>query len=213
MAYSPIAVKRGNLKTGVAYAQARKPSTNPSLTLVGPRLSPLAVTASLKLGSAAVRQMIARSIGRVSVVNPPDLLGRLNRGYVQVDDDRFLPASHEYAFERLIGAGVDLLVRHVRRDVDEVAGSGVSGELEMIAPTYASAAFDDVDDAFKLAVMMRSGFGVGMDGDSARPQFTRAGSCVSDRSSAIHSGCLRRVRVELARVNDANSVMFPVLHL
>jgi len=144
------------------------------------------------------------------VVDPPDLFGRLDGRNVEVDDDRFLPASHEDAFERLIGAGVDLLVRNVRRDVDEVAGSGFSGELEMIAPTQTRFAFDDVDDAFKLAVMMSPGLGVGMDGDRARPELRGPSSRVSDRSSAIHSGRLRRVSVEVVCMNNPHAVMLPI---
>jgi hypothetical protein len=144
------------------------------------------------------------------VVDPPDLLGRLYGRDVEVDDDRFLPASHKDAFERLIGAGVDLLVRNVRRDVNEVAGAGFSGELEMIAPSHASAAFDHVDDAFKLAVVVRSSLSVGMDADRARPKFRGPGSCVSDRRSAIHARRLSGVRIELARMNDAYALMLPI---
>ena len=101
-------------------------------------------------------------------------------------------------------------MRNVRRDIDEVAGTGFSGELEMITPTHSSAAVDDVDDALEFAVMMRSGLGVWMDSDRARPELARAGSRVSYRGGAIHAWRLRCVRVEFTRVNDANSVMLPV---
>ena len=144
------------------------------------------------------------------IVDPTHFFGRLDRRNLEVHHDGLLAASHKDTFERLISAGVDLLVRNVRRDIDEVGGSGFSGELEMIAPTHASAAFDDVDDALELAVMMRPGFGVGMDGDRARPEFRGPSSRVSDGSSAIHSRRLRRVRIEFTRVNNANSVMFPI---
>src|SRR5205809_2399863 len=89
------------------------------------------------------------SISPMHVVDPTHFFGRLDRRNLKVHYDGFLTASHEYAFERLVSAGVDLLVRNVGRDIDEVAGSCFSGELEMIAPTHSSAAFDDVDDALE----------------------------------------------------------------
>jgi hypothetical protein len=144
------------------------------------------------------------------IVDPTHFFGRLDGRNLEVHHDGLLAASHKDAFERLISPSVDLLVRNVGRDIDEVAGAGFSGELEMIAPTHSSAALDDVDDALEVAVMMRPGLGVGMDGDRARPEFRGPSSRVSDGSSAIHAGRLRRVRIEFTRVNDANSVMLPI---
>ena len=144
------------------------------------------------------------------IVDPTHFFGRLDRRNLEVHHDGFLAASHKDTFERLISVGVDLLVRNLGRDIDEVAGAGFSDKLETVAPTHASAAFDNVDDTLELAVMMRPGFGVGMDGYRARPEFQRPGSRVSDGSSAIHAGRLRRVRIEFTCVNDTNSVMLPI---
>src|SRR5258708_3102122 len=101
---------------------------------------------------------------RMSVdrIDPVDGLRLLDRGDVEIDDDRFLVAAHEDAFERLRGAGVDLLRRHVRRHVDEIARPRLGDEVEPIAPAQASAPLDDVDDAFQRAVMMRPGLGIGV---------------------------------------------------
>lgn len=124
---------------------------------------------SFNQGDFAIRVNLIGSISLMCIVDPSHLFRRLDCRNVEVDDDGFLAASHENAFERLVGAGVDLLVRNVRRNVDEVAGSGFGGELELIAPTHASAAFDDIDDAFNLAVMMSSSLGVWMYGDGSGP--------------------------------------------
>ena len=144
------------------------------------------------------------------IVDPSDLFRRLARRDVEVYYDRFLSASHEHAFERLIGAGVDFLMRNKRRDVDEVADAGFSGELQPITPTHASLALDDIDHAFKLAVMMRPRFRVGMNAYSAGPELRSARSSMSDRRRPIHSRSLRRVSVEFAGVNDTNPVKFPI---
>ena len=38
-------------------------------------------------------------------------------------------AAYQHALQRLVGAGVDLLMRHVGRHEDEVAGAGLGHEL------------------------------------------------------------------------------------
>jgi hypothetical protein len=144
------------------------------------------------------------------IVDPSDLFRRLDGSYVEVHHDRFLSAPHDHALEGLIGAGVDLLMRHVRRYIDKVTGTGFSGELELIAPTHASAARDDVDDAFKVTVMMCSGLGIWVDPDRASPELRGARPRVSDRRRAIHPGRLRGVSIELVRANDANPVTLPI---
>ena len=109
---------------------------------------------------------VGMSVDRVDPVNRFRLLHRFD---VEIDDDGFLVAAHEDAFERLVGAGVDLLMRHVRRDEDEIARPCLGEEFEMVAPAHAGAPLDDVDDAFERAVMMRAGLGVGMDADRPGP--------------------------------------------
>ena len=144
------------------------------------------------------------------VVDPSNFFWRLGGWNVEVDNDRFLSASHERAFKRLIGAGVDLLMRNKRWDVDEVALAGFSGELQPITPTHASLALDDIDHALKLAMVMRSRLCVGMNAYSTGPELRSARSRVSYCGRAIHPGSLRSVRVEFAGVNDPNSVVFPI---
>src|ERR687891_1374989 len=60
----------------------------------------------------------------------PDLLGRLGGLDLEIDHHRLLVAAHQHAFERLVGARVDLLVRHEGRHEDEVAGIGLGDILQ-----------------------------------------------------------------------------------
>lgn len=151
-----------------------------------------------------------RLFGGMHVVDPAHFFRRLGRGDVEIEDDRFLSASHEHTFERFIDACVDLLMRNERRDVDEVAGPRFSGELQSISPAHARFALYDIDYTFELAVMMRAGFGVRMNADRAGPKLRSAGSSVSDCRGSVHAGSLRSVRVELAGAHDANAVKLPV---
>src|SRR5262249_43199893 len=76
----------------------------------------------------------------VERIDPAHLLGRLGGREVEVHDHRLLARAHDDALQLLAGRGVDLLVRHERRDVDEVAGAGLGDELEPLAPAHAGAA-------------------------------------------------------------------------
>ena len=53
-------------------------------------------------------------------------------GYVEVHDDRLLTRAAEHAGQRLGVGRVDLLVRHVRRDVDEIARTRLGDEFELL---------------------------------------------------------------------------------
>lgn len=55
--------------------------------------------------------------------DPAHLFRRFDSGDIQVDDDRVLPASDDHALQRLVRAGVDLLMGHKRRHIDEAPGS------------------------------------------------------------------------------------------
>jgi hypothetical protein len=51
--------------------------------------------------------------------------GRFGAFNVQVDDDRLLAASNHHGLDGFVGPGVQLLVRHKRRYVNEVSRSGL----------------------------------------------------------------------------------------
>ena len=79
------------------------------------------------------------------------------------------PASRQYTVALQIFARIDLLVRHVRWHVDEIAGPGLGEELQPLAPTQARDALDDADDAFEVAMVVRLCLGVRIDRHGARP--------------------------------------------
>src|SRR3954447_1732331 len=147
----------------------------------------------------------------MNVVYPVHLLWVwLDLGKIEIDHDRLLTAAYDDAGERVVGAGIDLLVRHVRRDVDEVAGTRLGRELEALAPPHPRLAADHVDHTFDRAVMMRTGLGVRVYYDGSRPELLRACASRCDRGGAIHSRRLRCVRVELVATHHTHSVQSPV---
>src|SRR5262245_33954197 len=99
----------------------------------------------------------------VDRVDPGDVFGFLDSLDVEIDDHSFVVAADHDAFERLIAVRIDLLMRHERRHIDEIAWTSGRGELERLAPTHARAAANDIDHALELAVMMRAGLRVWLD--------------------------------------------------
>src|SRR5262249_15205499 len=158
------------------------------------------------LGRAGMAVRTLPPVDRVDPRNVLRLLGRLN---VEVDDDGLVVAAHQHAFERLVRARVDLLVRHVRRHEDEVTRAGLGGEFEPIAPPHPRFAAHDVDHAFQRAVVMRAGLRVGMDADGPGPELLGTGAREIDRGLAVHAWRLRRIRVERMAGDDAHAIMFP----
>ena len=146
-------------------------------------------------------------------VDPQHRLRLFHRLDVEIDRDRLAVAAHQHAFQHLVTAGIDLLMRHIGRDENEIAGIGFRHELQMLAPAHPRLAFHHIDDALEVAVMMRAGFGVGFDGHGAGPQFLRADPGEIDRGLAIHPGGRGYVGIELVAGNNADAIVLPALRV
>src|SRR5215472_12388058 len=151
-----------------------------------------------------------KSGSAVDWIDPANLFRPLDRLDVEIDDDRLVVAAHQYAFERLVGRGIDLLVRHIRRHEDEIAGAGFGDVFEPLAPAHPRPPLEDINDALEMAVMMRAGLCIWVDLDRAGPDLLRADSREIDCRGAIHSGGLRGIRVELVARDHLDPVGFPI---
>ena len=58
---------------------------------------------------------------------------RIGSRNIKVDDDGFLAAAYHHGFHRFVAAGIQFLVWHVRRHIDEVARPGFVDEFEPFA--------------------------------------------------------------------------------
>jgi hypothetical protein len=101
-------------------------------------------------------------------------------------------------------------MRHIGWDIDEVACSGFTAEFEMVSPSHASSAANDVKDCLQFARVMRSGLGIRLDYDRAGPQFARACSGVCNCGGPCYTRSLGRVGVQVACWNDSDAVVLPV---
>ena len=76
------------------------------------------------------------------------LLPRLRGFDVKIDHDWILTASYDDSFTGFVVTSVDLLVGHVRGNIDEIARSGFTAEFQAISPSHASPAANDEEDCF-----------------------------------------------------------------
>src|SRR5262249_34966389 len=146
-------------------------------------------------------------------VDPQDRLRFLYRLNIEIDRDGFAITAHQDAFQDLIRTGVDFLMRHVRRDKNEIAGIGLGGKFQPLAPSHPRFAAHDVNYAFQMAMMMSPGLRVRLDRYRAGPQLFGAGASEVDRCFAIHSRSRRHVGIELIARYDANAIVLPALRV
>lgn len=145
-------------------------------------------------------------------INPLDTLRILDGHYIRQVHRNGLPvASHQHTLQLLVLFGIDLLVRHVWRNVDEIPGPGFRNELEVLTPPQPRLALDNVDDTLEVTVVVGSRFGVGVDLDRAGPQMLRAHAGHVDGRSTVHSRCARSVGVQAVCRNDANTGLAPAI--
>src|SRR5665213_2844801 len=179
----------------------------PTCSTIGSRLAP---EESRAAPDSAAFLPISVRLGRgMDVVHPEYFLGLLDCGDVEVHHHRLLAAAQQHAFEHLVFARVDLLVRHEGRDPDEIPGPRLGGELERLAPAHARLAAHDEDDTLHRAVVVGAGLGVGQDVYRPRPDLLRAHAREVDRRGARHALGLRHVGVEVVAMHDAHAVVLP----
>src|ERR1700722_128170 len=110
-------------------------------------------------------------VRRMQVVDPLDRFRiGFNAGQVEIDHDWLLAAAHQYAGQRRLVAGVDLLVRDKGRHVDEIAPTGFGHKLEPVAPAHAGAPTDNVVDTRHGPMVIRRVLYLEVDDDGSSPQ-------------------------------------------
>ena len=139
-------------------------------------------------------------------------VAQFGAGDIEVHNDGFLTAADDHGLDGHICAGVHFLVRNVRRDVDKIAGTGLRNVFQLLAPAESRASTDNVQDSFKLPMMMGPAGDRGSNHYRSRPQLAGARPRVCDGCRTRHPGRLRRIRVQFASAHNANAVFFPVGH-
>jgi hypothetical protein len=96
-------------------------------------------------------------------------------GWDNIHGHRFIVAADHHAFERLIGARIDFLMRHIGRYEDKIAGDHLRRKIPAPRPLASGLALHDIDHAFQFAMMMASAFASGLM-HGAGPNLPCAGS-------------------------------------
>jgi hypothetical protein len=102
---------------------------------------------------------------------------------VEIDPDPFVIAAHGYDIERLAWIEVLLLMRDVRRKIDEVTGADAPCKFKPLSPANLSATFHDIDRNLGVAVMMYPPSSQPAVTRSSQARYCSIGSGEIDRSS------------------------------
>ena len=137
-------------------------------------------------------------------------LRALNR---QVHDDWILPAADDNGFHRSIRPRVHLLMRNVRRHVDEVPGAGLCNEFQLIAPPESSMSSHDVEDCLQFAMVVWPRGDLGLYDYRTRPEFLCTSTCIRDGGRPRHARRLRRVVVEFPGADHPYTLLLPIRHV
>jgi aminopeptidase N len=105
---------------------------------------------------------------------------------------------------------VDLLMGHIGRNIDKVAGTRFITEFQIVTPTHAGAPPDNVEHGFQFAMMMRTRLRIRLNNNGSSPELTRTGAGVSDGRGARHAGGLRRIGIQFAGTHNLDAVLFPI---
>jgi hypothetical protein len=147
----------------------------------------------------------------MDVICPIDFFRWLGRLDVQIDNDRFLAAPDKNAAKRLFSVRIDLLMRNERRNIDEIARTGLRYELKIFSPAHSRPPAYNVNNAFQVPMMMRARFRIGSNCYGSGPKLFGAGSRIRDCRGPIHTGCLGRVAVELVATDYLDAMLAPIL--
>jgi hypothetical protein len=140
----------------------------------------------------------------------PRFTSRLRALDFEVHNNWFLTTTHDYRFALFIAPRVDLLMWHVRRHINEIAGSSFVAEFEVVAPSQPGLSAHYIEHRFEFSMMMRPRFGAGLNDDSSRPQLGGSATRMRDCRCPRHTGSLRCVRIQLPCADDLDSLVLPV---
>jgi hypothetical protein len=135
----------------------------------------------------------------------------LDGRHVETDRDLLVVAADHGELDAVALVGVELLVRHEGREVDEVAGVHVGREFEPLSPVDLKPARDDIDGDLVTAVMVDAA--LRESGKVCRPTAPEKSKTVArpvpDRSRMISSSDEPLTTVTPARHFPRSSIIGP----
>jgi hypothetical protein len=132
---------------------------------------------------------------------------------IEIYHNRLLPASHQHRLDRRVRPRIQLLMRHIRRNVNKIPRPSLIHKLQFLAPAQPSPPAHNVNHRLKFPVMMRPRLRPRMDSHRSSPKLLRPHSRMRNSFSPRHPPRLRRVRVQLPAAHDAHAMIFPVRFL
>jgi hypothetical protein len=129
---------------------------------------------------------------------------------LKIHHDRLLAIPHHYGFARHIWISINLLMGHIRGNVNKISGSGFVIEFQSIAPAHPHSPFHHVQDGFQFSMVVRSRLRIRLDDHRPSPQRGRSGFRMSNCGGPRHARRLWRIHIQFVGMYDFDSVFRPV---
>ena len=144
-------------------------------------------------------------------VDPSDFLRSIDRLDGRFHHNRIPVISYQDAYEFLFRASIQLLMRHIRRDVDEITRPRVGEVLKTLSPSQSRPSANNVDHAFQIPVLMSSRPGIRWNRYRTRPNLARTGRGIGYGRPEIHARPRWHVVViQLIMPHDTDVVVTPI---
>src|SRR5947209_1599690 len=105
--------------------------------------------------------------------------------WLQIHHNRLLRITHNDPLARLIGRGIDLLMRYKGWHINKITRLDFLLELHMVAPAHLAMTGDNIDNRLDLAVMVNTAGRVRGDDGDATPDALRACQLAGDGGHSL----------------------------
>jgi hypothetical protein len=129
---------------------------------------------------------------------------------IKIHDHWLLAVPHDYGFARIIWISINLLMRHIWGNVNEISGAGFVNEFQLIAPAHPHSPFQHVQDGFQFSMMVGTRPRIGLDEHGPGPQRVRSSFRMSNGGSPRHARRLWRIQIKFVGVYDFDSARLPI---
>lgn len=138
------------------------------------------------------------------------LIHRFRTLNVEIHNYRILPTSDYHSFTWHVGASIDLLMRDIGWNVNEIPGVSLVAELQTIAPAHARTPSHDINHCLQFAVVVGTCFCVRLNNYGTSPQLTGPCTRAGNSGRPRHSGGLGRVGIQFPGSHNFHAVLFPI---
>ena len=132
-------------------------------------------------------------------------------GYnVKICHDPFVITAHDHEIKRFDAVEVELLMRYIRCEVDEITRTYFCSKFESLSPTNLATTSHDIDGNFVSAMMMRSRLCAWLESDRTDPCFLSSSTSKIKYRRTASPGRTRQSEAQGLGSHNLNAIGSPL---